>query len=56
MQNQQAGFQREQVTQQNKAEEARNRYNQLLQKRSRLSSIREARIQDKGKLKVVWVH
>ena len=42
---QQAGFQREQVTQQNKAEEARNRYNQLLQKRSRLSSIRQGRIQ-----------
>jgi hypothetical protein len=44
-QKQQAGYQREQVTQQNKAEEARNRYNQLLQKRSRLSSIRQGRIQ-----------
>jgi len=42
---QQSGFQREQVTQQNKAEEARNRYNQLLQKRGRLSSIRQGRIQ-----------
>jgi len=44
-QKEQSGFQREQVTQQNKAEEARNRYNQLLQKRSRLSSIRQGRIQ-----------
>jgi hypothetical protein len=43
-QSQQAGFQREQVTQQNQAEEARNRYNQLLQKRSRLATIRQARI------------
>lgn len=42
--NQQNQFQREQVTQQNKAEEARNRYNQLLQKRSRLATIRQARI------------
>jgi hypothetical protein len=42
---QQSGFQREQVTQQNKAEEARNRYNQLLQKRSRLATIRQGRIQ-----------
>jgi hypothetical protein len=44
-QKEQSGFQREQVAQQNKAEEARNRYNQLLQKRSRLSSIRQGRIQ-----------
>jgi hypothetical protein len=43
--NQQSGFQREQVAQQNKAEEARNRYNQLLQKRSRLATIRQGRIQ-----------
>jgi hypothetical protein len=42
---QQSGFQREQVAQQNKAEEARNRYNQLLQKRSRLATIRQGRIQ-----------
>lgn len=42
---QQSSFQREQVTQQNKAEEARNRYNQLLQKRSRLATIRQGRIQ-----------
>jgi len=41
----QSGFQREQVEQQNKAEEARNRYNQLLQKRSRLATIRQGRIQ-----------
>ena len=41
----QSSFAREQVAQQNKAEEARNRYNQLLQKRSRLQSIRAARIQ-----------
>jgi hypothetical protein len=44
-QRQQSGFQRDQVAEQNKAEEARNRYNQLLQKRSRLSSIRQGRIQ-----------
>lgn len=41
----QADAMREQTAQQNKAEEARNRYNQLLQKRSRLQSIRAARIQ-----------
>ena len=35
---------REQTIQSNKADEARNRYNQLLQKRSRLSSIRQARV------------
>tara|TARA_R110000787_G_scaffold94517_3_gene197254 strand:- start:2324 stop:3184 length:861 start_codon:yes stop_codon:yes gene_type:complete len=35
---------REQTVQANNADEARNRYNQLLQKRSRLSSIRQARI------------
>ena len=41
---QQNQFQSQQVAQQNKAEEARNRYNQLLQKRSRLATIRQARI------------
>ena len=35
---------REQTVQANKADEARNRYNQLLQKRSRLATIRQARI------------
>jgi len=35
---------REQTIQSNKADEARNRYNQLLQKRSRLASIRQARV------------
>ena len=35
---------REQTIQANKAEEARNRYNQLLQKRNRLATIRQARI------------
>lgn len=44
-QKKQAGFQRQQVEEQNKAEAARNRYNQLLQKRSRLQTLRQARIQ-----------
>ena len=44
-QKRQANFQQQQVEQQNKAEEARNRYNQLLQKRSRLQTLRQARIQ-----------
>ena len=44
-QRKQAGFQRQQVEEQNKAEAARNRYNQLLQKRSRLQTLRQARIQ-----------
>ena len=47
--NQQAGFQRDQVAEQNKADQARNRYNQLLQKRSRLSSMRQGRI-EQGKI------
>jgi hypothetical protein len=42
---QQNRFNREQVAQQNKADLARNRYNQLLQKRSRLATIRQGRIQ-----------
>ena len=41
----QAGFQRQQVEAANKADAARNRYNQLQQKRSRLTAIRQARIQ-----------
>jgi len=40
-----ANFQREQVTASNKADAARNRYNNLLQKRQRLSTIRSARVQ-----------
>lgn len=40
-----AGYQRQQVEAQNKSDETRNRYNQLLQRRSRLQSIRQARIQ-----------
>tara|TARA_R110000868_G_scaffold107097_2_gene293096 strand:- start:1313 stop:2176 length:864 start_codon:yes stop_codon:yes gene_type:complete len=47
--NQQAGFQRDQVAEQNKADQARNKYNQLLQKRSRLSSMRQGRI-EQGKI------
>tara|TARA_R110000796_G_C14544504_1_gene433260 strand:- start:1397 stop:2212 length:816 start_codon:yes stop_codon:yes gene_type:complete len=42
---QQSGYQRQQVEASNKADAARNRYNQLQQKRSRLVAIRQARIQ-----------
>jgi len=42
---QQAGYQRQQVEASNKADAARNRYNQLLQRRSRLQAIRQARVQ-----------
>ena len=41
----QAGFQRQQVEAANKADAARNRYNQLQQKRQRLTAIRQARVQ-----------
>ena len=44
-QKQQSGFQREQVAASNKADAARNRYNNLLQKRQRIASIRSARVQ-----------
>jgi len=40
-----AGYQRQQVEAQNKSDAMRNRYNQMLQKRSRLAVIRQARIQ-----------
>ena len=40
-----AGYQRQQVEAQNKSDEMRNRYNQMVQKRSRLAVIRQARIQ-----------
>ena len=40
-----AGYQRQQVEAQNKSDAMRNRYNQMVQKRSRLSVIRQARIQ-----------
>ena len=40
----QNAYQRQQTDMQNKADQARNRYNQLLQKRSRLTQIRQARI------------
>jgi hypothetical protein len=43
-QKQQSGFQQQQVAEQNKSEAARNRYNNLLQKRQRLTSIRAARV------------
>jgi hypothetical protein len=42
---QQSGYQRQQVEASNKADAARNRYNQLQQKRQRLTAIRQARIQ-----------
>ena len=41
---QQSGYQRQQIEAKNKADAARNRYNQLLQKRSRYQAIRAARI------------
>ena len=40
----QANFQRDATRQQNQAEEKKNRYNQLLARRQRLTAIREARI------------
>ena len=42
---QQSGYQRQQVEASNKADAARNRYNQLQQKRQRLTAIRQARVQ-----------
>lgn len=42
---QQSGYQRQQVEAANKADAARNRYNQLQQKRQRLTAIRQARVQ-----------
>ena len=44
-QKKQSGFQQQQVAASNKADAARNRYNNLLQKRQRLSTIRSARVQ-----------
>ena len=41
---QQSGYQRQQIEAKNKSDAARNRYNQLLQKRSRYQAIRAARI------------
>ena len=41
---QQSGYQRQQIEARNKSDAARNRYNQLLQKRSRYQAIRAARI------------
>ena len=43
-QKQQSGFQQQQVAEKNKSDAARNRYNNLLQKRQRLTEIRGARI------------
>lgn len=40
-----AGYQRQQVEAANKSDAMRNRYNQMVQKRSRLTAIRQARIQ-----------
>ena len=42
---QQTDFQRKAVAEENKSDEARNRYNQLQQKKSRLLAIRQGRIQ-----------
>jgi hypothetical protein len=41
---QQSGYQRQQIEAKNKSDAARNKYNQLLQKRSRYQAIRAARI------------
>ena len=40
----QTGYQQRQVEEQNKATKERNRYNQMLQKRQRLTQIRQARV------------
>lgn len=43
--NQQSGYQRQKILADNKSDAARNRFNQLQQKKSRLIAIRQARIQ-----------